>query len=198
MKTMKLLLILVLLVSGLTGTAAADIYRWIDDSGTLHYTGDPDNVPAAYRTRVETLAVRQSTRTPAETPQEHVIPFVREREGVIFVDVLLNDGVKARMVLDTGASLVVISEELARKLGRDAATGGDRIILKTAGGDIEGRSAVIDRIELGAAVRERVRAVVNGHADVFKGFDGLLGSSFLDGYKVTIDYSNSQIHMKEP
>ena len=123
---------------------------------------------------------------------------MKAHDSIILVDVLLNDEVKARMVLDTGASLVVISGDLARRLRQDSSNASGTIKLQTAGGEIEGQAAVIDRIELGSAVREKVRAVINRQPQVFKGFDGLLGSSFLDGYKVTIDYQQSKIHLKRP
>ena len=198
MKFTTVLLIAGLLLAMLPDASRADIYRWIDASGTMHYASSLENIPAAYRNRVEIIAAYQRPEAGPDLPEEHVIHFAKASDGIILVDVLLNDGVKARMVLDTGASLVVISEALSRKLGRDTATGAGRIILKTAGGEIEGRPAMIDRIELGSAVREGVRAVVNGHHDVFQGFDGLLGSSFLDGYKLTIDYQNGAIHLRRP
>lgn len=196
MKLRAALLIVGLLIVLIPDAARADIYRWIDASGTMHYTGNLDNVPAAYRNRAEIIAASQRPETGSDLPEEHVIDFAKAHDGIILVDLLLDDGVKARMVLDTGASLVVISEDLARRLRLDSAADASRIKLQTAGGEIEGRAAVIDRIALGSAVREKVRAVVNYQPQVFKGFDGLLGASFLDGYKVTIDYQQSKIHLK--
>ena len=33
----------------LAPTASADIYRWEDESGVIHFTDDPSNIPANYR-----------------------------------------------------------------------------------------------------------------------------------------------------
>ena len=191
-------LITVLLITGLPDAVRADIFRWTDGTGTLHYTSSLDNVPSAYRSRVETIATLQPSEARPDLPEEHIINFMKAHDSIILVDVLLNDEVKARMVLDTGASLVVISGDLARRLRQDSSNASGTIKLQTAGGEIEGQAAVIDRIELGSAVREKVRAVINRQPQVFKGFDGLLGSSFLDGYKVTIDYQQNKIHLKRP
>ena len=33
----------------------ADIYRWEDDAGTLHFTDDPSNIPSAYQGKAKTM-----------------------------------------------------------------------------------------------------------------------------------------------
>lgn len=35
--------------------ASADIYRWVDDGGTAHFTDDVSNIPAAYRGKATTI-----------------------------------------------------------------------------------------------------------------------------------------------
>jgi len=40
-----------LLVPGAPGTSLADIYRWEDDSGVVHFTDTPANIPEKYRGR---------------------------------------------------------------------------------------------------------------------------------------------------
>jgi hypothetical protein len=38
-----------------TGPSAADIYRWEDESGTIHFTDTPSNIPEKYRSRKKTV-----------------------------------------------------------------------------------------------------------------------------------------------
>jgi clan AA aspartic protease (TIGR02281 family) len=178
--------------------ASADIYRWIDKDGTTHYANSLDSVPAVYRSDVEIIAAFDPYDRRPSVAEEYIVDFIQAQNGIILVELSLNDGVRARMVLDTGASLVVISEDLARRLRLDSASDASRIKLQTAGGEIEGRDVVIDRVELGSAIRENVRAAVNYQPRVFKGFDGLLGASFLDAYRVTIDYQQRKIHLRRP
>jgi len=134
---------------------------------------------------------------PGETGQGGVIPFERTAEGLILVDAILNDRVKARMILDTGANLVVITEELSKRLNQDISFRGEVITINTNCGEVEGRSLVIQKIELGQATKKNVRSVITPDNYAFKGFDGVLGLSFLGEFKVTVDYKNGKILLGE-
>ena len=99
----------------------------------------------------------------------------------------------ARMIFDTGSNLVVITEELSKKLNQDVLSGDEVIRLNTNCGEVEGKSLVIQRIEMGNARKENVRSVITPNHYAFRGFDGLLGLSFLGDFKVTVDYQNGKI-----
>jgi hypothetical protein len=51
----------------LAGDVRADIYRWQDDAGTIHFTDDLSNVPAAYRGKAK-LVIREGPRLPEPPP----------------------------------------------------------------------------------------------------------------------------------
>lgn len=51
---MKPTLILLILLFALSTPAMGQLYEWLDDSGSVHFTDDPDRVPARYRKRVTT------------------------------------------------------------------------------------------------------------------------------------------------
>jgi len=36
-------------------TSLADIYRWVDDGGVIHFTDDPSSIPEKYRRKVEDI-----------------------------------------------------------------------------------------------------------------------------------------------
>ena len=40
-----------LVVAGTPEISLADIYRWVDDSGVIHFTDSPSNIPEKYRNR---------------------------------------------------------------------------------------------------------------------------------------------------
>jgi hypothetical protein len=40
-----------LVVAGTPETSLADVYRWEDDSGVIHFTDSPSNIPEKYRNR---------------------------------------------------------------------------------------------------------------------------------------------------
>jgi clan AA aspartic protease (TIGR02281 family) len=97
------------------------------------------------------------------------------------------------MILDTGANLVVITEELSKKLNQDVSFKDEVIKLNTNCGEVEGRSLVIQKIELGLATKKNVKSVITPNNFTFGGFDGVLGLSFLGDFKVTVDYENGKI-----
>ncbi len=176
-----------LLVAFLPSNSSATIYKWIDSRGTIHFSDNFDDIPPAYRDNFKILT------EPHEIEGGTIIPFEKTASGLILVDAVLNDLVRARMVFDTGANLVVITEELSKKLNQDLSSREEVIKLHTNCGEVEGRTLVIDRIELGEAWKENVRSVITPGIDALRGFDGLLGLSFLGDFRVTVDYKNGKI-----
>ena len=167
--------------------SSADIYRWTDPSGTVHISDDPADAAPQYRKNSNITGEPKMVDTGAE------IPFERTSSGLILVEAVLNDGVKAKMVFDTGADIVVITEELSKKLRQDLSQGGETIKLHTNCGEVRGISFVVNKIELGNAVRENVRSVITPDDLALSGFDGLLGLSFLGDFKITVDYQKGKI-----
>jgi len=54
----------------------------------------------------------------------------------------------------------------------------------------------INKIDVGGAVKENIRAFIMHESYQDNEFDGLLGMSFLSDFQMTVDYKNSQIHLK--
>ena len=166
---------------------SADMYRWTDASGTIHIADDPADIPLEYR---KNLKITGGTE---EAGKGDEIPFERTSSGLILVEAVLNGGVKAMMVFDTGADIVVITEELSKRLRQDLSRGGETIKLHTNCGEVRGISFVVNKIELGNAGKENVRSVVTPDDFALSGFEGLLGLSFLGDFKITVDYQRGKI-----
>jgi clan AA aspartic protease (TIGR02281 family) len=185
-------LMLSLAWTSLINDCFADVYVWKDKNGTTHLTDNIGDVPPEYRD------IYHSTATPPlsssiENSGSIVIPFERTSEGLIVVTVVLNERVKAKMVLDTGANIVVVTEELFKRLNQEPSSGGEVARLLTNCGEVEGRHLIIKRIALGDAWKENVPSIVTLNSYALKGFDGLLGLSFLGDFKIMIDYQRSSI-----
>ena len=178
---------LFLLASFLPPDSSAAIYKWIDPGGVIHFSDNFEDVPPAYRNEMKVIT------EPHEMAGETAVFFDRTGTGLILVEAILNDRVKAQMVFDTGANLVVITEELSRKLDQAPSSGDEVIKLRTNCGEVEGKSFVIQKIELQGARKENVRSVITPDTDALKGFDGLLGLSFLGDFKIAIDYQKGKI-----
>ena len=71
MKTLLLLIAIVLLAS----LAHAEVYKWQDDNGAMHFTDNPFSVPVKYREKVYAEAVQQIKKTtPNIQPPRVLIP----------------------------------------------------------------------------------------------------------------------------
>ena len=112
-----LALFLALLAVSYAGGAPADIYRWTDPEGNLHFTEDLSQVPPQYREQAVQRPPSSSrgalqTYTPPASPEPRAatrsgdvirIPF--ERHGTLmWVSALVNDRQRVPFLIDTGAS----------------------------------------------------------------------------------------------
>lgn len=90
-------------------------------------------------------------------------------------------GQPVEFLVDTGASMVVVSEALAKQAGL---TGGTPTVFKTANGDLAGRIHTDVPVALGSAQVSGVRVgvgLVGGEPD-----EALLGQSFLNQFEITL------------
>lgn len=113
------------------------------------------------------------------------IKFSKNRFGV--VDVLLNRKVTASLLVDTGASLVVISREIAAQLGIEDLDKKGKIHVVLADGSITTAIPItLDSVEIGSSKVKDVRAAVS-ETPPGTGLSGLLGMSFLSHFHVKLD-----------
>lgn len=116
---------------------------------------------------------------------ESEISFRAGGDGHFAVEVLV-DGTPLVMVVDTGASDVVLTRRDARRLGLDPAALAHSRAYATAGGVVMAAPVVLGEMRIGPIAVARVRAAVNP-APMFR---SLLGMSFLSrigGYRVAGD-----------
>lgn len=189
----------------------AGIYSYKDENGKTHYTDDLSKIPLEYRESDKKFRkhkeARKDTSTipaaltpiaPAEIPGIPVnggaieIPLIPSGNNFL-VDVVLNGTVTASLVLDTGASLVDISKEVAEKLGLYAANISAKRTFNTANGAVQHPIVAMQTVKIGNAQSFLVEASIN---DSFSGIDGLLGMSFLGDYRFEIDRSNKVLILK--
>ncbi len=100
--------------------------------------------------------------------------------GVISVKAQIN-GVAGTFVVDTGATFVALNQDFAE---RAKISGGDEEMFFTANGETAGQMAKASTIKLGKLQANDVPLVIL--SKVTKGFDGLLGRSFLSRFEMTV------------
>jgi predicted aspartyl protease len=206
---------IMLLMSPSQSVYASVFYEWTDENGVTHFADSPDEIPAKYRSQVKTPKVNPgqspavsqgataaSTVVTGETPSTAVtgetrpsgtkleVPFVAS-EGTarrIIINVTLNDLVTVPMALDTGSPGMVVSLELAERLGLFAKhKDGGKLLMPVGGigGTAPAVLTIVDSVSVEGARSTFVPTTVTER--VSPSFEGLIGMDFMAGYTVSID-----------
>ncbi len=124
---------------------------------------------------------------------------VRFADNRVFVPVVLNDTVSAVFLLDTGANHTVMTPELARRAGVDAATPSARAKARMAGGQ-EVDMAVVRLTSISVGTAKIVNPTIAVYSVVVADpngklvpVDGFLGFDFLGRFSMTIDPQAGQL-----
>jgi clan AA aspartic protease (TIGR02281 family) len=181
--------------------AGADIYRWTDAQGRLHFTESLDQVPPQYREGARRDAETQppskfqtySRPTRAQAAQadryneEIRIPFVRDG-SLMRVDVRLNDQLSAPFLIDTGASGVSLPSHVAEQLDIRVRPDTPHVEMITAAGVVARPVVTLQSVQLGRARVENLEATINPAMQV-----GLLGGTFFNNFVYQVDAAASEI-----
>ncbi len=117
-----------------------------------------------------------------ETEKEHKIKF--KDSSRIMVDVVLNGKEKTRLLVDTGANMVLIPVAMARRLGYSIRKNSLQVPTRLADGTVrKGYPITLELVEVAGAKEKNVKAI----AMDLSGQDGLLGMSFLNRFHVRVD-----------
>lgn len=123
------------------------------------------------------------------------IKFSKDRFGV--VNVLLNKKVNASLLVDTGASHVVISEKIATQLGiRDLESRPTVHAMLADGSITTGFSVTLDSVKVGDSEAKDVKATVS-KTSPGAGLDGLLGMTFLGNFHVKMDRKDNSLILEK-
>lgn len=119
--------------------------------------------------------------------------------GHTFADVVLNRRVKASLLLDTGASLVVLTSDIGKKLGIDLEDKKDNIqLITTDGSKVNAKYAILDSISVQGVEAENVEAaILLGEVKEADFKDGLLGMSFLKRFNFKIDHRDKKLILEK-
>jgi len=186
---------------GVVGVRKSDIER-IDESSPAQADAIRQKWSKEQKERRELLEKERLTvqEKIVETPDTTVLQHpkdvdVSKEAGHIFIEAVLNNQVKAQLLLDTGASLIVLSNEIGRKLGIDTAKSKKRELITLVMADgrrVQARYLRLDTVSVQGVEAKRIDAAIllesAGDAN-FK--DGLLGMSFLNKFNFSIDQSNN-------
>jgi clan AA aspartic protease (TIGR02281 family) len=199
---MKVLISFIIVLAVLVASSYGEVYKWVDEKGTVHFTDDLSSIPEKYREEAETRKPPKETSTPkpqensklslpekTSEPEGMTVDLVRSGE-VSFTEVLLNERIKQDFIVDTGASFTVISQEAAKELGITIDENTPVIPIATASSVIFNPLVTLRSIRVGEAEVENVDVLVHNLPGRSA---GLLGNSFLSKFKVVLDSVNGKM-----
>ena len=176
----------------------ADIYRYTDERGQNSYVDGLENVPERYRGVAVPLGLRNlpasaSSKDTAATARPSGTTVIKYSPGHrIMVDVKINGGFTANLLLDTGADRTMISPRVLTAAGIP-------ITKPVATGQITGVTGtdkisyvVVESLEVGEARVGKMPVGSYELASTGTG-DGLLGRDFLDQFKMTVDATKGEV-----
>jgi clan AA aspartic protease (TIGR02281 family) len=198
------LIILILFVTPCYG----EMYKWVDEKGTLHFADDLSKVPEKYRSDAEMRKApkeMQEVSVPEAQGQPKTAPGITSSPGTIetqgyevnlfrrhelwLTEVVLNGRVKQYFIVDTGASFTLISRQVANELGIPINETTPFIRVASVSDVMLTPLVTLRSIQLGKAEVENVDALVY----TMPTYQGLLGNSFLNKFKVVIDSLNGKM-----
>ena len=138
-------------------------------AGAVVAYGDPDQIARAGNSVTKML--RHHSLEPAPAVQ-----IARGKAGEFALHAKIN-GIKAPMVIDTGATSVVLTWETAKAAGLPLELLEYDVDVETAGGHTKAARLTLDRLAIGKLVERSVPALVVPHGQMKT---NLLGMSFLD------------------
>ena len=116
--------------------------------------------------------------------------------GSLVVPVKLNNKKSVHLILDTGATMTVLSTDVAIELGLTSDSESQVATVNTAGGPVQVNLIRVESMGVKGAKAKNVVVAIHDLPDVQPGIDGLLGMSFLNNFLVTLDSNQGQLHLR--
>ena len=167
--------------------------RWREAAQEFEVTlrlNPPQNVAVLARQGLQGLAPLLSR--PRVADEGIAVPLVSVG-GVWLTEVVLNDARRAHFLVDTGATLCVLSPGLAEAVGVRPSPDARIIRILTGNGPVSGPLVSIPLIRVGDVEATDVPAVILPGT---LGPEGILGNTFLSRYSVTLDSARRLLHLR--
>ena len=166
--------------------AAAQLYKWTDESGATHYTADPWTIPLKFRPKDLPAPSVAPPQPPAiiGTKAATVVQFTPG--DPIIVTARLN-GAAMTLLLDTGADRTLVSPSAVARAGYEPTVvpGGPAVRILGVTGSVMAAQVTVPMLDVAGARIGPLSLIV--HDAGLGGVDGLLGRDILDAFTVTID-----------
>ncbi len=142
----------------------------------------------------DTSILGNSQQAPQQE-QDLSIPL-KKIGGSFVVQVNLNEERTAQLIVDTGASMTVLSTAIAIDLGILGTTDNELLTINTAGGSVQVNMNFLASLQVGTAEANHVAVAIHDLPDVPEQIEGLLGMSFLKHFLVTLDAAHARLILR--
>ena len=199
---------------------ADEVYRWVDNEGKTHYTDRPENIPREYQKKKESIDIEPRRKISSDdsgealfppptqsqtgsgakkkekkSPKVFIAPLYSARGGGSFmVETRFNNLYDKKLILDTGASMLVITRKFASDMGVGSVKDLPKLPVSTAGGRSWIYLTSFDTVAVGGAVARDVVAGIS--LDLDPGFGGLLGMTYLGEFIYQIDALSGRLMLR--
>lgn len=117
-------------------------------------------------------------------------------EGIM-VETVLNKKLTTSLILDTGASLIMLRKNITRQLGIDIYKGKEDIVFLADGRRVAAMRVTLANVRVGKAEAKNVEAwVLLEEAGDLGSAGGWLGMSFLNRFSFKVDYQNKKLTLE--
>ena len=215
------LILLTVLICGfslsVTPDALSKIYRWVDESGQLHFSDSPQNIPVEIRSETKEYQPDSSSLTitsdaPQSKPLKNApsdaqdapiqagsisIPYTAKEGSAnrVIIDISFNGSKAVPILVDTGSPGLVITNSLASRLGLFDRDGSQLMVLISGiGGQQIAARTIIDKLSIGTISEKFIPAHIV--PDMSDAYQGLIGMAILSSYTLTIDSVNKRLIAK--
>ena len=141
----------------------------------------------------EEAARRETARQQEETLRRQETRVVVHGNQILVPVTLDHDGrtVEARMLLDTGASSIVLHRQVAQRLNLSSSRKAEAQVV--GGRSITTEVAELNQLVVGPVSANNIPVLIIAHDGPPVAFDGLLGMNFLRNVRYSVDYQNQVI-----
>ncbi len=191
----------------------AQIYRWVDGNGKMHFTQDLAQIPVAYRAAAKARAdapkkeipiqtynapaparIEGRSRAPKSTKRGRTHKIrVQGTGSSMRVSVRINGELDVPFIIDTGATGVVLPMWAAKQLELEVEGPGVRTsYVQTANGTVQVPVIMLESVKLGTARVENVSGIA---LDTMS--EGLLGLAFFNHFTYNIEAASGLLTLTE-
>lgn len=200
------------------------LYRCHDQSGTSVLTDNPAQLKGCSRLESSIVSSPNVPRKPAQPNGNQNVPSTQFPEnssehsdasftqdsnqdsditiplekigGSFVVQVNLNKERTAHLIVDTGASMTVLSTNIAIDLGLLGTTDNELLTVNTAGGSVQVNMNYLSSLTVGNAQAHNVAVAIHDLPDIPEQIEGLLGMSFLKHFLITLDAEHARLILR--